>query len=184
MAAVQIALLRGINVGGQNKLAMAELRACCAELGWQAVQTYIQSGNLVFQADGPVAHLEAALEQRIAERLGLTIPVIVRGVAAWAAYVPANPYPDASRDAPERVMLALAKAPPKEGAAAALRARAANGEQITQVGDALWVYYPEGAGRSKLTPALFDRMAGAPVTARNWRTVLKLAALAEATGHL
>ena len=72
-------------------------------------------------------------------------------------------------------MLALCGAPPNEDAVDLLLHRAADGERITRVGDALWIHYAGGAGRSKLSPAILDRAAGSPVTTRNWRTVLKLA---------
>jgi uncharacterized protein (DUF1697 family) len=175
-----IALLRGINVAGQNKIAMPELRAMCEGLGWQNVQSYIQSGNLVFEAAAPPAQLESELEQAIKQRLGLAISVIVRSAADWPAYVRGNPFPDASEREPNLVMLALSKAPPKPDAVAGLSERATSGERLTQVGDALWIHYPSGAGRSRLSPALFDRLVGSPVTARNWRTVLRLA---ELSGH-
>lgn len=178
MATMSIALLRGINVSGRNKIAMAELRTLCAELGWGAVETYIQSGNVIFRADGPAAQLEVALEQAIARRFALSIPVVVRAAADWPAYLAGNPFPGPSQATPNYVMLTLSKAPPKPGAAEGLQERAAHGEQIVQVGDALWVYYQNGAGASKLSPALFDRLVGSPVTARNWRTALKLAELA------
>jgi uncharacterized protein (DUF1697 family) len=173
-----IALLRGINVTGNNKIPMPELRALCAEAGWGDVRSYIQSGNLIFRADSAPTELEAELERAIAGRFSLTIPVIVRAAAAWPAYVADNPFPEASEHEPNLVMLALAKKPPRAGAVEGLRERAANGERIEGAGDAIWVHYPEGAGRSKLSPALFDRLAGSPVTARNWRTVLKLGELA------
>lgn len=172
-----IALLRGINVSGKNQIAMPQLRAVCADLGWQDVQSYIQSGNLIFRAEGPAAALELQLEAAVAEHCGLRIPVIIRAATDWPAYVQGNPFPDASRDAPNRVMLTLAKAPPRDDALAALRERAVGGEQLAQVGDAIWVAYPVGAGATRLSPALFDRLVGSPVTARNWRTVLQLAAL-------
>ncbi|MDP9347718.1 MAG: DUF1697 domain-containing protein [Gemmatimonadota bacterium] len=173
-----IALLRGINVSGRNQLPMAELRSLCAGLGWGDVRSYIQSGNLVFGADADPASLEAGLEQAISRRFGLSIPVLVRAAADWPGYVAANPFPDASRTEPNLVMLALSKAAPRPGAVEGLRERAAGGEQVAQVGDALWIHYAGGAGRSKLTPALLDRLAGSPVTTRNWRTVLKLAEIA------
>jgi uncharacterized protein (DUF1697 family) len=173
-----IALLRGINVTGRNKIAMPELRAACAELGWQDVQTYIQSGNLIFQADAAAEAVEAALGKAIDQRFGLSIPVIVRAASDWPAYVQANPYPKESEREPNLVMLALSKARPKPDAAEKLQERAASGERIAQAGDALWIHYPQGAGRSKLSPALFDRLVGSPVTARNWRTVLKINELA------
>lgn len=177
-----IALLRGINVGGQNRIAMPDLRALCAGLGWAGAETYIQSGNVVFAADAPAAQLEADLERAVAQRFGLAIAVIVRRADAWPAYVAGNPFPGPSRDEPNLVMLALSKAPPQPGAVEELRARAANGEQLAQVGDALWIHFAGGAGRSKLAPALLDRLVGSPVTARNWRTVLKLAELSGPAG--
>lgn len=176
-ATTWIALLRGINVSGKNKIPMQALRACCADLGWQNVQSYIQSGNLVFAADGAAAQLEAQLEGAILAQFALRIPVIARPGAAWPAYVEGNPFPNASRDEPNRVMLALSKAPPRAEALAALRERSRDGERLAQVGDGIWTHYPAGAGTSRLSPALFDRLVGSPVTARNWRTVLQIAAL-------
>lgn len=162
---------------------MAELRTLCADLGWRAVQSYIQSGNVVFQADdAPAAHLETELEQAIARHFGLTIPVVVRTAGDWPAYVSGNPYPTESQHEPNLVMLALAKTPPKPGALKSLQERALNGERIEQVGDGLWIHYQNGVAKSKLSPALFDRLVGSPVTARNWRTVLKIAELAEVSG--
>ena len=169
-----IALLRGINVGGHNLIPMPELRSLCGDLGWGDVQTYIQSGNLVFKAPAAPARLEADLEGAIERRFGFPISIIVRAAADWPAYVRGNPYPDESEGEPNRVMLALAKAPPKPDALENLRRRADSGERIAQVGDALWLHYKDGIGKSKLTPVLLDRLVGSPVTARNWRTVLKL----------
>ena len=79
-----------------------------------------------------------------------------------------------SKPAPEVSLLELPDGPKKKGAVEELNARASNGERVVAIGDALFIDYPEGAGRSKLSPALFDRLVGSPVTARNWRTVLKL----------
>jgi uncharacterized protein (DUF1697 family) len=173
-----IALLRGINVSGHNKIPMAELRALCADLGWRDVQSYIQSGNLIFKAERTSADLEVALERAIQRHFGLSIPVIMRIAAEWSAYMMHNPYPDESAREPNLVMLALSKAPPNADAVQNLQERAANGERIAQVGDALWLYFPEGSGRSRLSPSLLDRAVGSAVTTRNWRTVLKLAGLA------
>jgi uncharacterized protein (DUF1697 family) len=169
-----IALLRGINVSGRNMIAMPELRSLCAHLGWVDVQSYIQSGNLVFKANSAPPKLEEALEDAITQYFGLTIPIIVRAATAWPAYVQGNPFPDASQSAPNAVLLALAKAPPKEDAVEKLRERATNGERIIQVDDALWLHFGAGVAKSKLSPAVLDRLVGSPVTARNWRTVLKL----------
>lgn len=169
-----IALLRGINVSGHNKILMPALRSLCADLGWEDVQSYIQSGNLVFKAESTATKLETELERAIECQFGLSIPIVVRVAALWPEYVRDNPYPEASQSEPNLVMLALSKAPPKQDAAGRLQERAAGGERIVQVKDALWLHYAGGVAKSKLSPALLDRLAGSPVTARNWRTVLKL----------
>jgi uncharacterized protein (DUF1697 family) len=176
-----IALLRGINVSGRNKIPMRELCSLCTDLGWQDVQSYIQSGNVVFKAKAAPAKLETELERAIERRFDLSIPIIVRAAAVWPDYVRANPYPDASQSEPNLVMLALSKAPPKQDAVAKLQERAVSGERIAQVGDVLWVHYSGGVAKSKLSPALFDRLVGSPVTARNWRTVLKLQVMVRAS---
>jgi uncharacterized protein (DUF1697 family) len=168
-----VALLRAVNVGGR-KLPMAELRALCAELGWADVATYIQSGNVVFTASGKPGGLEKALEEAVARRFGFESPVIVRTAAQWAEYPPANPFPKAARDEPNRLMLLLSKSPPTEGAEDVIQSRAVAGEQVKRAGNALWFHYPEGAGTSKLTPSLIDRAVGSPATARNYRTVSTL----------
>jgi uncharacterized protein (DUF1697 family) len=169
-----IALLRGINVGGRNAVPMAALRALCAAIGWRDVETYIQSGNVVFDAAGPSAALEAALEAALAKEFGFTPAVIVRTAAAWAQALAHNPFPDEAEAEPNRVLLALAKDTLAPGAAQALEAKAAAGERVREAGGLLWFHYPQGAGQSKLTPAMIDRAAGSPVTARNWRTALAL----------
>lgn len=174
-----VALLRAVNVGGR-KLPMAELRALCAELGWEDVATYIQSGNVVFTAPGKAEAIETMLEQAIAKEFGLDVPVIVRSKAEWAAYPAENPFPKEAKDEPNRLMLVVTKRPPAAGAAAAIEARAKAGERVRQAGDALWFHYPEGAGTSKLTPSLVDRAIGSPGTARNYNTVMKLKEMLEA----
>jgi uncharacterized protein (DUF1697 family) len=169
-----VALLRGINVGGRNRIGMADLRALCGGLGWGEVETYIQSGNVVFMAEAAPAELEAALEAAIQQRFAMTIPVIVRSASGWPAYVAGNPFPEAAAAEPNRLMLMLSKGPPQPDAAAALQERARDGERVAAAGDALWVHFTSGSGTSRLSPALFDRLVGSPVTARNYRTAVKL----------
>jgi uncharacterized protein (DUF1697 family) len=171
---VHVALLRGINVGGGNTIKMAELRALADELGWKHAETYIQSGNLVFEAAGERGDLEASLETGIRRRFALDIPAIVRAADEWPALVAANPFPEEAAAEANRLMLLLSKQPPAPEAAAALQERAQDGERVATAGGALWIHYANGAGRSKLAPALIDRLVGSPATARNWRTVLKL----------
>ena len=169
-----IALLRGINVGGHNKVPMAALRQLCEGLGWEEVQTFIQSGNVVFEAAGPAAKLETALERAVDERFGFSPAVLVRGAEAWATLLAANPFAAEAGDEPAKVMVAISKAALAKAAAAAIEAKGAAGERVREAGGALWFHYPEGAGRSKIGPAAIDKAAGSPVTARNWRTALAL----------
>ncbi len=168
-----VALLRAVNVGG-CKLPMAELREVCAGLGWENVATYIQSGNVVFDAAGKPEALEAALEQAVTARFGFERPVIVRSAKQWAAYAAGSPFPEQEKDRPNYLLLGLAKSAVAAGAGEALEARGAAGEQVRQDRDALWFFFPDGSGVSKLSPAAIDKAAGSPVTTRNWRTVLKL----------
>ena len=174
-----VALLRGINVGGHNKIPMAELRLLCAEMGMGDVQTYIQSGNLVFSSAKPAAALENALEQSIERRFGHKISVIVRRAGDWAVYVESNPFPEIGKREPNLLALGLAKAALNSQAIKGLRERAANGEQLAQTGEALWVHFPKGVATSKLSPNLMARLVGSPVTLRNWRTVLRLQGMAQ-----
>ena len=176
-AQLRVALLRGINVGGNKKVPMAELRELAAGLGWQRAETYIQSGNLVFAANGGDAEAEQALEGAIAAHFGFVVPVVVRSVAAWRAYAAASPFPEAASARPNLLHLGLSKRRPQTGAADALAKYATSGEGIEIQGDAVWIDYAGGVARSKLTPAVLDRAIGSSVTMRNWKTVQQLAAM-------
>jgi uncharacterized protein (DUF1697 family) len=175
----RIALLRGINVGGRNKLPMAELRALCQELGWRDVATYIQSGNVLYSADSQPASLEVDLQSAIRKRFGLDVPALVRSEKDWSEYIAANPFPAASQKQPNLVMLALSKSHLEAEAARQLQAHAAAGERVASSAGALWIHYPDGSARSRITPRLLDRLAGSPVTTRNWRTATKLLTMLE-----
>lgn len=168
-----IALLRAVNVGGR-KLPMAELRALCAELGWTDVETYIQSGNVVFTAPGEAEVLETVLEKAIQRRFGFHSDAMVRSAAQWGRLIEANPLAKESAAEPNRVLVGIAKEKLEPGAADAIAAKAVAGERIAEAAGVLWFHYPAGVGTSKITPSLIDRAAGSPVTARNWRTMLKL----------
>jgi uncharacterized protein (DUF1697 family) len=167
---LHVALLRGINVGGQRKVPMAELRALGEEIGFERPRTLIASGNLVFEADGEPAELEARLEVGLARRFGFPVDAMVRTAARWSAYVNANPFPDEAVRAPRFLLLYLGKQPADEAAIARLRARAAPEEKVAGKGDAVWIFFGDGGGRSKLgegpKPGLW--------TGRNWRTVLAI----------
>jgi uncharacterized protein (DUF1697 family) len=170
-----IALLRGINVGGHRKVAMAELRDVCAAAGLADVRSYVNSGNLVFSANGGAARQETVIEAAIAAHFGFPIDVMVRAAGDWAAYVRGNPIREIAEKHPNRVMLLAPKRPLSGEAVAALRAKASGEERVEQAGEVLWLYFAESVARSKLAAA---SPRGIPVTTRNWRTVLKLAEMA------
>lgn len=172
-----VVLIRGINVGSTRKLPMAELRALCIELGYVDVATYIQSGNVLLSSRDPAPVVAACLEAAITDRFGLAVPVIVRSADQWERYAAGSPFPDAEVERPKLLHLCLAPVAPAAGLVEALTARASAKERIALAGDALWIDFGESVGGSKLTPALLDRAAGAPVTARNWNSVRALATL-------
>ncbi|HUR60950.1 MAG TPA: DUF1697 domain-containing protein [Candidatus Thermoplasmatota archaeon] len=176
-----IALLRAVNVGGR-KVPMADLRALCERLDFEEVQTYIQSGNLVFTTTGTPAAVTAKLEKAIAKKFGIEVPVILRTAEQWKAYLTVpKALAKAAAEKPNWIMLGLSKEPPKKEALAALRERAKNGEKIEALGDGIWIYYQAGVADSKLAPSFIDKVVGSPLTARNWNTVRKLGEMAGAT---
>ncbi len=181
---VWVGLLRGINVGGNKKVPMAELRELAAGLGWAAVKTCIQSGNLVFRAEGEPAALAAALEQAIERRFGFPVPVIVRSGAEWLQCAASPGFAEAAAARPHLLHLAWSRLPPRPtpggDLAQQLQPYCTAGERVVVRGGAIWIDFQGGAGRSQLTPRVLDRVVGSPVTARNWNTVQAIAALLEA----
>jgi len=170
-----VALLRGINVGGNKKVPMAELRTLAEGLGFTEVATYLQSGNLVFSSAGKAAKHEAALERALAQHFGFPVETLVRDAKAWSALVAANPLPKLAEKDPAHLLVGLSKKPLRKEVLVELRERAQGAERVELAGGALWLHYAAGVARSKLTPAVLDRAAGSTVTARNWRTVQELA---------
>jgi uncharacterized protein (DUF1697 family) len=176
-----IALLRAVNLGAHNKVAMADLRALAERLGFDQPRTLLQSGNLVFRAARPTgAALERALEVEAAKRLAVDTAFFVRTAAEWSALVAANPFPDEAVRDPGHLLLFCLKQQPGADAYAALRAAIKGRERVEGDGRQAYIVYPDGVGTSKLTIALIERKLGTAGTGRNWNTVRKLAELAGA----
>ncbi len=176
-AGPRIALFRAVNVSGANKVAMADLKAMFEDLGLGPARTLQAAGSVVFHGPGADAALEVLLESEAASRLGLKSPVFVRDPAQWDAIIAHNPYPDAARDAPNRLMVTPLKGRPTPEGVAALQACARHGEQIAAWEACAYFHYVGGVADSKLTPKLIERCLGHSGTARNWNTTLKLAAM-------
>jgi uncharacterized protein (DUF1697 family) len=189
--ASHVALLRGINIGGRNKVPMADLREVVASLGHTGVTTYIQSGNVLFTtSDTNAAELAAALETAIAERFGVWASVVVLSRDELAEVLARNPYPDEPN--PKLVHVVFLNAEPPQDLldriTAAESAAAAKGSRDTvhAAGPALFLHTPDGFGTSELAQTLF-RIIGPPAkqkqglaaTARNWATATKLLSLCE-----
>ncbi len=173
-----IALLRAVNVGGNNLIAMADLRDLLTALGCQEARTLLQSGNAVFRRDeaAPEA-LETRLEAEALRRLNLRTSFFVRDAACWAEIIAGNPFPEEAARDPGRLLVMLFKDCPRPAAVEALRAAIKGPETIHVTERRAYIIYPEGAGNSRLTNTLIDAKLGTRGTARNWNTVLKLDAL-------
>ena len=181
-----VALLRGINLGPRNKVSMAELRKLVGSLGHTDVATYIQSGNVVFTADGDPAALAAELERAIAGSLDVAPRVVVLTRDQLARVVRDNPYPDEPNPRAVHAIF-LAGDPDAELKAAVKAAQQKAKEKGSRdtarlVGHTLFLHTPDGFGRSELAAALAGRAKGTAGTARNWATVTKLLALCDRDG--
>ena len=176
---IHIALIRGVNVGGKNMIAMADLRGACEKLGFKNPRTLLQSGNLVIEGPGSAAEVEARLEQGMKKRLGRDLEFFVRSPKEWDAIIKGNPFRKEAREDPGHTHLLCLKHKVTPAAVKDLQAKIPGRESLEARGREAYAVYPDGAGNSKLTAALIDRTLGTRCTARNWNTVLKLAALAQ-----
>ena len=168
-----IALLRGINVGGHNKLPMKPLQEALTEAGFADVATYVQSGNIIFSHSGPASALAATITGTIAARFGFQPGVKILSRAELAAASAANPFPGAEDKALHLFFLDGAPAPDH---AAALDAIRAPSENWNLTGGVFYLHTPDGFGRSKLA-AQAEKKLKTGATARNWRSIQALLAL-------
>lgn len=170
-----VALLRGINVGGKNKIAMADLRDMFAAVGFPDAKALLQTGNIVFQPgrQSPSA-LEKSLEKHSAQRLGLSVDYFVRTAADWSRIIAANPFAAEAKKDPSHLIVMALKDAPDAKSVKALQAAVKGPETVRAKGRELFIYYPAGIGTSKLTNAVIERLIGLSGTARNWNTVMKL----------
>jgi uncharacterized protein (DUF1697 family) len=167
-----VGLLRGVNVGGKNKVAMAELRTLVESLGHSDVSTFIQSGNVIFATKRAIT--PASLESAIAKTFGIDISVVLRTVPELAKVVTTNPF--GSADTSKLHIGFMTKKPPA-AVVKTLDGDEFAPEQFVIKGTELYLHLPNGMGRTKL-PAYLDRRLKVPTTVRNWNTVTKLLELA------
>ena len=171
-----VALLRAVNVGGRAQVSMSDLRKLVTDLGFLEVQSLLQSGNIVFcPGRKSAATLERLFEAEAAARLDLRTDFFVRSCDEWAAVIAANPFRrEAERDPSHLVVMFLKHAPTKSAVTAARQA-ITGPEQAEVEGRHLYIVYPAGIGRSRLTSSLIEAKLDTRGTGRNWNTMLKLA---------
>lgn len=171
-----IALLRGINVGGKV-LKMADLRDAVAELGFADVQTYLQSGNMVFRAaQASNAAIAGRISDAIRDHKAMDVTVMVRDAVEWEKIIAGNPYRQA-HEFPKTVHAFILDQMPEPSRIDMLKAKEAGREEWEIVDGTLYLHTPDGFGKSVLGNIL-ERTLKVPMTARNWNTVLALADMA------
>jgi uncharacterized protein (DUF1697 family) len=169
-----VVLLRGVNLGGKRRVAMAELRALLEDLGYEDVRTHLQSGNAVLTTGDPAAKVAGDVEAAIADRLGIDVVVTVRTAAEMASIVEADRLGEVADDPAKRMVIFLPKRPSRE-AVKAIEAMDFGDERAEVAGAEVYAWCPGGIGRSALMAALGDPKLTPGGTARNWRTVTRLA---------
>jgi uncharacterized protein (DUF1697 family) len=176
---VIICMLRGVNLGGHNKIGMDALRGICASQKLRNPQTYIQSGNVVFgTVETDLAKLATRIENCIEKQFGFRSSVILRTASDMRDVVARNPFAHRKGLDPGKLVVNfLAEAPNAETRTRVLAIKVGP-EELRPSGRELYIYFPDGQGRSKL-PAVLDRTLKMPATARNWKTVNKLLAMAD-----
>lgn len=182
--ATSVALLRGINVSGRNKVPMEDLRRLAGDLGLERIRSYLQSGNLVFEGGGSEVELAQRLMSGIEDRFGLAVPVVVRTAARMIEVGASSGLFDSDGavpdDSPTHFHVTFLAGAPDPSGVERLQARADRygSDRFRVAGQEVYLYVPKGYGDTRLTNDLFERELGASATTRGWRTVTALAALA------
>jgi len=177
-----VAWLRGINVGGKNKLPMADLVRIFTAAGGQDVRTYIQSGNVVFAASPQLTErIAGAVARAIEAKFGLKVPVVLRGSDELRSLAARNPFLKQGV-APESLHVAFLADAPDRSRAASLDPERSPGDAFVLRGREIYLHLPNGVARTKLTNAWFDSRLATTSTIRNWRTVLQVLEMTRAPG--
>lgn len=174
-----VVMLRGVNVGGKNKLPSAVLKAACESAGFDNVRTYLQSGNVVFTSSATPAAVVSRFQTSLTKASGLTPALIVRTAGEMRKIAAKHPFgAEESNGSLLAVVFLDGKLP--QTAKAKLQALLAEDERLKIGTREVFAWFPNGMGRSKLANALHDKTLGVPCTVRNWNTVTALAELANA----
>jgi uncharacterized protein (DUF1697 family) len=171
-----VALLRGINLGPRNRIAMPALRESLTGAGYGHVRTYVQSGNVVLDTDQDSNGLVAGISTLLAEQFGLEVPVLARTSSELAAVIAGNPFRDEATSRPKALQVTFRSEAIEPEELSRLQASATATEKVAVNGREIYSWHPDGIARSKLALAITPRYAAA--TARNWTTVMTLLEMA------
>jgi len=179
-----VAMLRSINVGGRNRVAMDDLRTLVASIGYDHVATYLQSGNVIFTGRGGSTKAAQAIEDRITADLGLAVPVLARSSSELAGVLASTPYGRLDAD-PRTLHVTFLEAQPDPSNARALMEQADGfgADRFEVIGQEVYLHCPGGYGETKLNNGFLERRLGVRATTRNWRTVTALAERCGVDGH-
>ena len=170
-----VSLFRGINVGGNRIVPMIELKSLHEALGLRDVVTYIQSGNVVFSSDeADPAQLARQIEEAFAQKFGFHSQVMVRTTAELDEIITNNPFQNQPEKETKWVAVLFLTTRPEHTALEDLQKTYKGPEELYLIGQELFVYYPDGVGRSKLTLTLIEKKLKTVGTGRNWNTILRL----------
>lgn len=178
--AVIISMLRGVNVGGHKMVKMDALCALCGSLGLREAQTYVQSGNIIFRTEGrDLVRLSKRIEKGIEQTFGFHSDVILRTPAEIRDVIARNPFTARRGIDPKRLTVTFLASDPGKEAREKLLAIKVEPEELRIEGRELYIYYPNGMARPKLTWPIIERTLKTSGTARNWNTVTKLLEIGE-----
>ena len=177
---VFISMLRGVNLGPHNRIKMDALRALYEPLGLEDPRTYVQSGNVIFRTrEKNPAKLARKIQEGIQQKFGFSPAVVLRTTEDVRAAVAGNPFAGRKDVEPSKLLVAFLAGPPAARAEKAISDLKGYSEELHLRGRELYIYFPNGAGRSKLPWSQLDKLVGVSGTARNWNSVTKLLAMAE-----
>ncbi len=175
-----IAILRGINVGGQRKILMADLKKFCGNLGFTSIATYIQSGNIAFEAaETDTKQLQKTLENGITEKYGFQVPVIVLTKKDLEETLKNNPFLSENDILIDKLHVTFLKETPQESFIETVKSLDFGDDRFHIIGKNVYIYCPESYGNSKLTNSFFETKLKVKATTRNWKTVNILSEMLE-----
>src|SRR5882757_2776543 len=178
--AVIISMLRGVNVGGHNKIKMEALRALYESLKLRGAQTYVQSGNVIFRTEErDTARLTKRIEEGIERKFGFRPDVVLRTAAEMREVVARNPFAKRRGIEPGKLLVSFLASDPGEEGREKVRQMKCEPEEMRIDGREIYIYFPNGAGRSKLPWAGLGKMVKTQGTGRNWNSVTKMLEMAE-----